>query len=119
MTTVKHVLKRARQLIARHGGWYKGNFARDKNYRGLKTATAASAVSFCLAGAIQRASHDLNSGSAVSSRAHQAVYDALQKRHKRWRNEALLKAIGSYNDSDSRCKRDILRVLDKAILKTK
>ena len=101
--TAADVVKYARALLAKRGGWTKGCYARDSEGNAVHEARP-EACSFCAKGAIYRAVHDLN---PLQSVYHRAV--------------AVFLADGEYSligFSDAQTtKAPVLRKFDKAIAK--
>ena len=104
--TAKAVLKRARKLIEQ--GWAKGAFAKDKWRKRFVSPISEEAHSFCIMGALERASADLTS-SSFSAEYHNA-------RH-------LLESaagvgagqLANFNDYKAKSKKQVLATFDEAI----
>lgn len=102
VTTVD-ILKYARALLARRGGWTKGDYAKDKNGAAIDPREL-EAHSFCAYGARIRATHDLNSSQSPTYRATNAL------------DAAAGKDIVDFNDAQ-RSKGPVLKAFDRAIAK--
>lgn len=107
--TVK-VLKKAVELLKKRGGWAQGCYAYDKDGRGV-VAENARAVSFCAAGAVRRAGHDLgmpvDSVDSVS-RAIDVLEDFLPSLD-------TVYPLVQWNDTKSRKKEEVIELFRAAI----
>jgi hypothetical protein len=107
--TALDILRYARALLAKRGGWTKVFYARTAKSIGTD-ATADNACKFCALGAIMRASHDLG-------------IDYGELSHKVYAVNALRQALPvrdqgviSFNDAQTTVK-PILAAYDRAIAK--
>lgn len=99
MTDVIETLKKARDLIAREGGWTQGAYARDA--AGSACSIGANAQCFCTLGALRLASD----GDRDLARAAAA---ALRDRHSMvW--------IDDWNDTPGRTQAEVVALFDAAI----
>lgn len=105
---VLHVLREARELLARKNGWCQRRYARR-----MSTGTAVEIrrednpdkVAFCMLGAVLWVG---NPGSDVAVAAEHVLEAALPKRYRS-------PCIASYNDAKKRTQEQVLAVYDKAI----
>jgi hypothetical protein len=97
------VLSRARQLIAKPGGWNNEWVAIDKSGSWVSPCSP-DARSFCAAGAVQRGVFDLGASSLAEGKALKALRNALGGN------------IAAFNDKQT-SKRPVIAALDKAIAK--
>lgn len=103
--TAADVLKAARDLLAKDGGWTQGQYARD--IEGFMVPeTSPLAVCFCADGALFRARS-----------AEDADFEALTRAE-----DALLKAAGvqnivHWNDAPERTQAEVVALFDAAIAK--
>jgi hypothetical protein len=103
--TAVEILRYARALLAKRGGWTKGSNARDK--RGLSiNATDANACKFCAFGAIYRSNYDLNRETSTSP-VETLLLKAFDK-------EGF--GLAGFNDRQTTVK-PVLALYDKAIAK--
>jgi hypothetical protein len=97
------ILRRARALLARRGGWTKNTAARDR--AGVPIAPdSAAAVCFCASGAIDRAVLDLGIDWDWSRKARMKLLRAV--------GGGL--AIPEFNDAPSRRKKEVLEAFKRA-----
>jgi hypothetical protein len=97
MKTTIEILKEARELIAKEGGWTQGWYARDAD--GAETLSSSeAAVCFCIIGAFRRVSHD------EIGHAQYALSQLLDG----W-------SIPTFNDAPGRTQAEVVAKFDEAI----
>jgi hypothetical protein len=108
------VLLRARRLIRK--GWCKGHAAEDKDGNRLNRSCEPGVARVCLSSGIEKATRQLKGSYLVAEEAHRLVRKAIEaSRNRKDFTHGDLDVVVRYNDHRKRRKRDILRVLDKAI----
>ena len=101
--TAKDVLVRARELLSK--GWCQGDFARNDAGE-ERPISHPEATHFCLLGAVQRASYDLE------------VWSLEPHLWARWALRKALRsdALGIMNDDPNTTQEKVLQLVDQAIL---
>jgi hypothetical protein len=108
MTTETDILIKARELLARPGGWTRGALARAGRFGDPVAIGSPKATGFCLSGALMQAA-EAEAEYADST----AIYRAACARV--LRVLPLSQPLTVFNDRPKTRKKDVLAVLDKAI----
>lgn len=109
MTTLQ-VLERARELIARPGGWTQGAMARRADGSIAASLDPVSGCSFCAGGAVLRATNErweIDAGFTIQRAALISVKKAA--------GVALADAIACWNDDPDRTQAEVVDAFDRAI----
>jgi hypothetical protein len=108
--TAVEILKYARALLAKRGGWTKTFYARSRTSRAV-AANSPNACRFCAYGALLRAVHDLDAEQLYAPLTPRVVaFNALEQ------STPDPNGIVHFNDKQATV-RPILAVYDKAIAK--
>lgn len=106
MTITAHeILTKARELVAKPGGWTQGEFGRDKD--GLRAVYSSPAVSFCAYGACIEAAAKYD---GADTRVWASATDALTAQIKK-----AGVSITVWNDTPGRTQAEVVELFDKAI----
>lgn len=97
------VLRKARELIARPGGWTQGASARDAR-GGVVSIAKDTATCFCTLGS-------LGAAAAVTGFLYWSARDAFRLANE----EAMEVGIALWNDAPERTQADVVAAFDKAI----
>lgn len=109
--SLKEGFTNAKALLARKGGWTKGELARDANGVPVEVNDAA-AVKFCVLGAAIRGFGTSKWG--LPPVVSEILEDCIMKFN---RGRPIAGAVGAWNDAKFRKKALVLKVMDCAIAK--
>lgn len=110
-------LRKVRKLLAKPGAWIQGSEAKDKKGADVFPQTKG-AVKFCLIGAVHRVDGPKEKeGTAIIEEAIAELYPQHAETSHMWPGgtEIIEVDIPSFNDAEQTKKKDVLKVLDKAI----
>lgn len=102
MTQAQQIISRAYNILSAPKAWSKG--ASSRNAKGVETQR--NAVSWCLAGALNKALNEL----PASARTNELLYQVFMA----VRNRTKQKSIIVFNDHPKTLKKDVLAVLKEA-----
>ena len=103
------ILKRAMSLISNPAQWTKFTFSRDKNGNSVSSHTSG-ACQWCVMGAINRASHDLD-----MARTPDDPYAARRLINKSIPRDFVGVTATSFNDDSATHHQDIMHLFERAI----